>query len=79
MPWLSVLSELYSSLLLLFYPHGPKQENLGCWQENVQGADDVKHIGSELVGKGMKVWRALEMGIDEKSKGIRGLSEVVRR
>lgn len=67
----------FPSLALLLH-RGPKEGNLGCWPERVQGSDDVMHNGSELFGKGMKGWRALEMGTDERSKRIRGLSEVVK-
>lgn len=31
-----------------------------------------------LVGKGTETWRVLNMGISKESKGIRGLSEVVK-
>lgn len=41
-------------------------------------ADDALHNGSELIGKGMKAYRALETGIDERSKGIGGLCDVVK-
>lgn len=49
-----------------------------CWQERAYGADNVRHYGTELIGKGMEAWSTLEMGADKRSKGIRGLSEVVK-
>lgn len=45
---------------------------------SVQGADDMMHSGYELIRKGMQAWRALNMGISKRSKGIRGLTEVVK-
>lgn len=36
------------------------------------------HSGSELVEKAAETWRVLNMGISKRSKGIRGLDEVVK-
>lgn len=43
-------------------------------EREVQGIHDVIHNGSELVGKVTESWRLLEMGVNKRSKGIRGLS-----
>lgn len=38
----------------------------------------MMHYKSELIGKGAEAWRVLAMGLNEESKGITGLGEVIK-
>lgn len=67
---------LYSSLLLFIVFLLGEARGSRCWQESVQGTHGVMYNGSELAGK--EAWRVLEMEINKRNKGIRGLNEVVK-
>lgn len=44
----------------------------------MQGIHDVMYNRSELAGEETEAWRVLEMEINKRNKGIRGLNEVVK-